>query len=155
MKAIGAVIAAALILAPPSYGETTNSLDNALDAAYCVGVLNTVIAASTKPLSCKQVSAEECRSGQHFMAHMQASYQERKERFQGYVHQVMQTPEYQNIAPAIQVSIKRGEADAVSCAKSPVLKECFGDPDNFFTCTGKAPVCARRNHCFQDDNLPF
>ena len=36
MKAIGAVIAAALILAPPSYGETTNSLDNALDAAIAL-----------------------------------------------------------------------------------------------------------------------
>ena len=154
MKAIGVVIAAALILAQPTYGET-NNLDNALDAAYCVGVLNTVIAASTRPLNCKQVSAEECRSGQDFMAHMHVSYQERKERFQGYVHEVMQIPQYQNITPAIQVSIKRGEADAVSCAKSPVLKECFGDPDNFFTCTGKAPVCARRNHCFQDDNLPF
>jgi hypothetical protein len=155
MKAIGIVLAAAVTVAQPSYGENATSLDNALDAAYCVGVLNTVIAASTKPLNCKQVSAEECRSGQHFMAHMHLSYQERKARFQGYVRQVMQTPEYQNITPAIQVSIKRGEADAASCAKNPVLNECFSQANNFFTCTDKVPVCARRNRCFQDDNLPF
>ena len=155
MRIIGMGLAASLIVAQPSYGQATHNLDNALNAAYCVGVLNTVIAASTKAINCTQVTAEECRSGQDFMAYMHTSYLERRKRFQIYVRDVMKIPQYQNIAPAIEVSIKRGESDAASCAKSPVLQGCYSDPDNFFACTSKVPECARRNHCFQDDSLPF
>jgi hypothetical protein len=154
-----AAVSILLLAHEPSCAQDARMSDVELRAAYCLGV---VTRQEEKYQADKARTPARDEVRQYFYEEMEKTLRERRTRLTDYL-QVKGLLNSRN-AKAIELSLRRGTADATQCGidlEDPIYKGCKCSPngslDDYLKCDAKCPApeaCVRVKRCLENF-LPF